>query len=180
MFEEIQEFNRKFVEEERYKAYITSKHPKKKMAILTCMDTRLTELLPAALGIKNGDVKLIKNAGGVISDPFGSEVRSLLVAIYELGVEMIMIIGHTDCGVGNLDSKTLLEHIKEKGVSQEMLDQMTSCGMDFEKWLNGFDDVESAVRETVDLLRNHPLIPEDIPIGGFVIDSRTGELHEIP
>ena len=49
------------------------------------MDTRLTELLPAALGIKNGDVKLIKNAGGVVMAPFGSVMRSLLVAVYELG-----------------------------------------------------------------------------------------------
>lgn len=180
MFEEIQEFNKKFVAEERYKAYITDKHPKKKMAILTCMDTRLTELLPAALGIKNGDVKLIKNAGGVISDPFGSEVRSLLVAIFELGVEKIMVIGHTDCGVGNLDSQVLLGHIKKKGIPQETLEQMTSCGIDFEKWLRGFDDVESAVRETVNLLRKHPLIPKDIAIGGFVIDSVTGELREVP
>ena len=53
------------------------------------MDTRLTALLPAALGIKNGDVKMIKNAGGVISHPFGSVIRSLLVAIFELGVEEI-------------------------------------------------------------------------------------------
>lgn len=49
------------------------------------MDTRLTELLPAALGIHNGDVKIIKNAGAVISHPFGSVIRSLLVAIIELG-----------------------------------------------------------------------------------------------
>ena len=61
------------------------------------MDTRLTELLPAALGIKNGDVKIIKNAGAIISHPFGSVIRSLLVAIYELGVYEVMIFGHTDC-----------------------------------------------------------------------------------
>ena len=64
---------------------------------MTCMDTRLVELLPATLGLKNGDVKIIKNAGAVISNPFGSVVRSLLIAIFELGVEEIMVIGHTDC-----------------------------------------------------------------------------------
>ena len=53
------------------------------------MDTRLTELLPAALGIMNGDVKIIKNEGGVISHPFGSVIRSLMVAIYELGVKEV-------------------------------------------------------------------------------------------
>lgn len=54
MIEEILEYNRKFVEEKRYEPYMTSKYPDKKIAILTCMDTRLTELLPAALGLKNG------------------------------------------------------------------------------------------------------------------------------
>ena len=61
--------------------------PDKKLAILTCMDTRLIELLPAALGIKNGDAKIIKNAGGTMVHPYGSVVRSLLVGILELGVQ---------------------------------------------------------------------------------------------
>ena len=85
----------------------SSKYPDKKIAIVTCMDTRLTELLPAALGIKNGDVKIIKNAGGVISHPFGSVVRSLLVAIYDLGVKEIMIVGHSDCGAKHMDGKAM-------------------------------------------------------------------------
>ena len=67
MLEEILAYNKKFVEDKGYEAYITNKYPDKKIAILSCMDTRLTALLPAALGIKNGDVKMIKNAGGVIS-----------------------------------------------------------------------------------------------------------------
>lgn len=92
MIEEILAYNKHFVEKKGYEEYITNKYPDKKIAILSCMDTRLTALLPAALGIKNGDVKMIKNAGGVISHPFGSVVRSLLVAIFELGVEEIMVI----------------------------------------------------------------------------------------
>ena len=76
MIDEIMEYNRKFVENKGYEPYLTSKYPDKKLAILTCMDTRLLELLPAALGIKNGDAKIIKNAGGVIVHPYGSVVRS--------------------------------------------------------------------------------------------------------
>ena len=63
MLDEILEFNKQFVANKGYEKYITNKYPDKKIAILSCMDTRLTELLPAALGIKNGDVKMIKNAG---------------------------------------------------------------------------------------------------------------------
>ena len=88
MIDEIMEYNRKFVDNKGYEPYLTSKYPDKKLAILTCMDTRLLELLPAALGIKNGDAKIIKNAGGVIVHPYGSVVRSLLVGILELGVGM--------------------------------------------------------------------------------------------
>ena len=179
MIEEILEFNKAFVEEGRYETYVTSKYPDKKLAILSCMDTRLTELLPAAMGLKNGDVKIIKNAGGVISNPFGSVVRSILIAIFELGVETVLVVGHTDCGVQHMDSQMMIGHMKARGVSQESLDMMDYCGIDFEKWLSGFDDVESSVRETVELLKNHPLIPDDIKIGGFVMDSVTGELTEV-
>ena len=86
MIEDILAYNKRFVAEKGYEKYITNKYPDKEIAILSCMDTRLTALLPAALGIKNGDVKMIKNAGGIISHPFGSVIRSLMVAIYELGV----------------------------------------------------------------------------------------------
>lgn len=179
MIKSILEYNRQFVEGKKYEAYVTSKYPDKKIAVLSCMDTRLTELLPAALGAKNGDIKIIKNAGGVISNPFGSVVRSLLIAIFELGVETILVIGHTDCGVQHMDCREMIEHMKSRGVSQESIDMMHYCGVDFENWLSGFDDVETSVRESVELLSHHPLIPDDICIGGFVMDSVTGELHEV-
>src|SRR5699024_7852921 len=60
------EFNKGFVERKEYEAYRTDKLPDKKLAVLSCMDTRLTSLLPAALNFKNGDVKIIKNAGAAI------------------------------------------------------------------------------------------------------------------
>ena len=124
MIEELLAYNRKFVEEKRYEQYAASKYPNKKIAILTCMDTRLVELLPAALGLRNGDVKIIKNAGGVVTNPFGSVIRSLLVAIIELGVEEIMVIGHTDCGVQHIDSESMIAHMKQRGVSQASIDLM--------------------------------------------------------
>ena len=79
----------------------------------------LTELLPAALGIKNGDVKMIKNAGGIISHPFGSVIRSLMVAIYELGVKEVMVIAHSDCGACHMSSAQMIEHMKARGIKQE-------------------------------------------------------------
>ena len=124
MIEEMLAYNREFVRSRGYEKFQTSKFPDKKIAILTCMDTRLVELLPAALGLRNGDVKIIKNAGGVVTNPFGSVIRSLLVAIIELGVEEIMVIGHTDCGVQHIDSEQMIQHMKARGISQESIDLM--------------------------------------------------------
>lgn len=176
MIESILEYNRRFVESGEYRHFETSKYPDKKIAIVTCMDTRLTTLLPAALGIKNGDVKMIKNAGGTITNPFDSTVRSLLVAIYELGVEEIMIIGHTGCGVQGMNSSHFIEMMKERGIDDEHINLMRHCGIDLDSWLHGFDDTEAAVAETVDLVSNHPLIPADVVVRGYIMDSLTGQL----
>lgn len=176
MIDEMLRYNAEFVAEKKYEQYRTSKFPDKKIAIVTCMDTRLVELLPAALGIKNGDVKIIKNAGGTITNPFDSTVRSLLVAIYELGVNEIMIIGHTTCGVQGMDSHEMLHLMRERGIDEEHISLMKHCGIDLDSWLHGFDDTEAAILETVDLVKNHPLVPKDIVVRGYIMDSITGGL----
>lgn len=176
MISELLAFNKRFVESKGYEPYLTTKYPDKRIAIVSCMDTRLTKLLLAALGLKNGDVKLIKNAGGIVSSPFDSTVRSLLVAVYELGVEDIMIIGHTDCGAQHLDPAQIIDLMLRRGISQDHVDMMKYCGIDFEAWLSGFESSEQAVRSSVELVAHHPLMPADVRVHGFVIDSHTGQL----
>ena len=176
MIEELLKHNADFVAKEGYKPFITSKFPDKKIAIVTCMDTRLVELLPAALGIKNGDVKMIKNAGGVITDPWDSTVRSLLVAIYELGVNEIMIIGHTECGVQGMNAGEMLHLMQERGISKDTVSLIERCGIDLDKWLTGFDETPQAVKDSVELVRRHPLIPADVNVAGYIMDSTTGKL----
>ncbi|MBD5304173.1 MAG: carbonic anhydrase [Bacteroides sp.] len=180
MIQEIQEYNKKFVENREYERFATSKYPDKKIAIVTCMDTRLIELLPAALGFRNGDVKIIKNAGGTIVHPFDSTMRSLLVAVYELGVNEIMVIGHTGCGVQGMDANEMLHLMKERGVSEEHITLMEHCGINLREWLHGFEDTDSAIHETVDLIAHHPLMPpEGVNVQGFVMDSYTGALRPL-
>lgn len=179
MIESILEFNKKFVEKEEYKKYLTNKYPDKKIAIVSCMDTRLTELLPAALGFKNGDVKIIKNAGGIITQPFDSAMRSILVAVYELGVNEIMVIGHTDCGVQHMDGQKMIDHMRQRGISEDHIDMIKYCGINLNEWLSGFDDTSEAVLETIELIKKHPLIPSDITVRGFIMDSTTGKLNII-
>lgn len=171
--------NAKFVQSEKYKDFSTTKYPDKKTVILSCMDTRLTELLPAALNFKNGDVKIIKNAGGVVNHPFGSIARSLLVAIYELGVEKVLVVGHYDCGMQGLDSQKMLHLMGERGIHKDTLNVIRQCGIDLDRWLSGFDEVEESVKSTVDFIRNHPLVPEYIQVYGLIIDPETGRLDYI-
>lgn len=180
MIQEIKEFNRRFVENKEYERFATSKYPDKKIAIVSCMDTRLVELLPAALGFRNGDVKIIKNAGGTIVNPFDSTMRSILVAVYELGVNEIMVIGHTECGVQGMDADEMLHEMKERGVSEEHITLMEHCGINLKEWLHGFEDTDAAIRETVDLISHHPLMPPTgVNVQGFVMDSYTGALRQI-
>lgn len=176
MIKEILEHNKKFVAEKGYEQFLTDKYPNKRIAIVTCMDTRLVALLPAALGFRPGDVKIIKNAGGTITNPFDSTMRSLLVAVYELGVNEIMVIGHTGCGVQGMNSAEMLHLMKERGVSEHNITLMKHCGIDLDAWLHGFDKCEDAVAETVDLIKNHPLMASDVAVKGYIMDSETGEL----
>ena len=107
-------------------------------------------------------------------------MRSLMVAIYELGVEEIMIIGHTDCGAQHLNYEDMLEHMRERGISQDHLDMIEYCNVDLRTWLSGFDNGEDAVRRSVHLVKHHPLVPQEgITVRGFIINSVTGEVSEV-
>lgn len=177
--DDILSYNETFVAEKGYEQYATDKYPDKKLAIVSCMDTRLTELLPAALGLRNGDAKIIKNAGGVISHPFGSVIRSLLVAVFELGVETIMVVGHSNCGAQHMNAQDMISHMLKAGISQDHINMMHYCGVDFETWLAGFGDGEDSVRNTVDTIAHHPLMPSYVEVRGFIIDSATGKLTPV-
>jgi len=176
---EILEFNQQFVVNKQYELYKTTKFPNKKIAILSCMDTRLTELLPAALNFRNGDIKIIKNAGATITHPFGSVMRSILVAVYELGVEEILVIGHHDCGMQHMEPTDLLEKMLKRGISQEVIDGVSYYGIDVQKWLKGFESVEDTVLETMEVIRSHPFMPKDVEVYGFIIDPETGKLTPV-
>ncbi|MCJ7840813.1 carbonic anhydrase [Lederbergia sp. NSJ-179] len=176
LLSEILEYNQYFTEEKLYEDFSTSKFPDKKMVILTCMDTRLIELLHKAMNIKNGDAKVVKNAGAILTHPFGSIMRSLLIAVYELKADEVCVIGHHDCGMSALDSRQMISDMKERGIPQETLDIVTNSGIDLNKWLEGFDSVEESVAHSVNMIRNHPLLVKDVPVHGLVIDPETGKL----
>ena len=173
------EHNRSFVDNREYEQFQTDKFPDKNLAVLACMDARLVELLPKAMGLKNGDAKLIKNAGALVTHPWGSVMRSLLVAIYELRAEEVCVVAHRDCGMNAIDPARILDAACQRGVSADTLATLRSAGINLEGWLKGFDNVEDSVRHTVNVIRTHPLMPRDVPVHGLIIHPVTGQLDLI-
>ena len=121
--DKVLEFNREFVASKKYEAHLTDKYPDKRLAVLSCMDTRLSVLLQDALGLKNGDAKIIKNAGAVIPSKWDSSMRSLIVAVYELGVNEIMVVAHTTCGACHMSFGHFKEEMLKRGIPESELDR---------------------------------------------------------
>ncbi|WP_099157429.1 beta-class carbonic anhydrase [Virgibacillus ndiopensis] len=176
LLDEILAYNEKFVENKEYEKYQKGKLPNKKLVILSCMDTRLVELLPKSMNVGNGDVKIVKNAGALVSHPFGSIMRSILVAVYELQAQEVCVVGHHDCGMAGLQVEKVLEKARGRGITQENLDTLQYSGVNFEEFLQGIDSVEDSVKHSVATIRNHPLLPQDVPVHGLVINPDTGKL----
>ncbi|WP_431027999.1 beta-class carbonic anhydrase [Lysinibacillus sp. LZ02] len=179
LLNEILSFNQSFVEDKQYEPYITTKYPNKRVVVLSCMDTRLVELLPKAMNLRNGDVKIVKSAGAIVNHPFGGIMRSLLVAVYELQADEIYIIGHYDCGMSAVDPDVMLGHMLERGIKQETIDTVNYSAGDLRDWLRGFGDIATSVLKSVELVRTHPLMPKGVPIHGLIIDPGTGRLDVV-
>ncbi len=173
---QILNYNAQFVKSKEYEKFVTSKFPDKQMVVVSCMDTRLVELLPQSMNLRNGDVKIIKNAGAIIAHPFGSIMRSLLVAVYKLQVQEIYVISHYDCGFTRIEGQEMIETIQSRGIDPGVIQTLEHAGINLKQWLTGFDNVHDNVINSVNLIKNHPLMPKDVPVHGLIIDPETGRL----
>ncbi|MEA0556030.1 carbonic anhydrase [Lysinibacillus irui] len=179
MLQDILEFNKVFVEEKKYEPFITTKYPDKRIVVLSCMDTRLVELLPKAMNLRNGDVKIVKSAGALVSHPFGAVMRSLLVAVYGLQADEVYVVGHYDCGMSAVDPEAMLSEMIKRGIDPKTINMLEYSGFDLKEFLRGFGDVATSVKKSVDTIRNHPLMVKDVPVHGLIIDPNTGHLDLI-
>lgn len=150
------------------------KNPKKQFAIFTCMDTRLVDFLEPAMGIKRGDAKIIKNAGNTLVDPLhGGIIRSLVAAIFMLGVEEIFVIGHEDCGMATVDPEELKHSMIKRGIPAQAIETLVP---DLSQWLGAFKCPAENVVDVVEKIRANPLVPEDVPIHGLIFCPNDGHL----
>ncbi len=137
--------------------------PKTRVAIVTCMDSRLH--VAHALGLALGDAHILRNAGGRVTEDM---IRSLVISQQQMGTREIVVLHHTDCGAQTFQNEAFQEHLKHE------------LGVDvFDQDFLPFQDVEESVREDMQLLRESPLIPDDVVISGAVYDVDTGSMREV-
>lgn len=142
-----------------------SPRPRRKVAVLSCMDTRI-DLFPM-LGIERGDAHIIRNAGGIVTE---DALRSLIISHHLLGTEEFLIINHTDCGMLSFRDEDL----------QRRLEKQAGTSVVAPSHFHAFQDLERNVQRQVERVRSHPWIPRHIPVRGFVYDVKSGELREVP
>jgi carbonic anhydrase len=143
---------------------LTSK-PAPNVAILTCMDPRLNQLLEW-LDIKPAEADVIRNVGTAATEDV---VRSLMFSIHVLGVREVMLVGHSGCGMELFSEEEFENHLhKQTGVWAVAPDTF-----------HFYSDVNRATQRQVLKLRSHPWIPSKVAIRGFVFDLATGELREV-
>ena len=153
------------------------KNPKKQLAIFTCMDTRLVDFLEPSMGIKRGDAKVIKNAGNTLVDPLhGGVIRSLVAAVFMLGVEEIFVIGHEDCGMAGINPEQLKDDMIARGISPRAIETLVP---DLAQWLGAFACPAENVTEVVGKIRCNPLIPTDVPVHGLIFSPNDGRLEVV-
>ena len=137
-------------------------HPSRQLAIVTCMDSRLDVF--AALGLRDGEAHVLRNAGGVITDDV---IRSLAVSQRRLGTREVMLIHHTDCGMQKLTDDGFRAELQEAtGVSPAFA-------------IESFADPEADVRQSILRVRRSAFLPHREEIRGFVYDVDTHRLQEV-
>ena len=138
-----------------------SAKPRRKVAVLSCMDTRID--LYAMLGIERGDAHIIRNAGGLVTEDV---IRSLSASQRLLGTEEIVVVMHDGCGLNGASEDEFARRLSEDGV--------------LPSWrLGAFEDVEETLRGSLERLRSSPELPARDHIRGFVFDPEGGGLREI-
>ena len=136
--------------------------PAKHVAIVTCMDARLSPYV--MLGLQEGDAHVIRNAGGVITD---DEIRSLAISQRLLGTREIVLIHHTDCGMLTFSDDELKQQIQE------------DVGVKPHFSMESFTDLEEDVRQSIARVQNSPFIPNKDSVRGFIYEVETGRLREV-
>ncbi len=140
--------------------------PTRKVALLTCMDCRLEPHI--SLGLRTGEANWIRNAGGRASD---DAIRSLVISTQMLGATEIFVIQHSDCGMESKNQEEIVDVLSKEGAIQ-------AAAASEVDWMSIPGQPETLL-EDVMIIRNHPLIRDNIPVHGMIKDPKTGAVHDV-
>ena len=136
---------------------------KKGLAIVTCMDSRISPL--AVVGMQAGDAKILRNAGARVTDDV---LRTLVLASYLLGVNRVLVMPHTDCRMASADEATIHSTIEEQfGVNTRSLEFRT------------VSDQRAALAIDVTRIRSYPLLQKGVSVAGAIYNVSTGHLEPV-
>ena len=135
--------------------------PRRKLAVLACMDARLN--VEQVLGLKLGDAHVIRNAGGIATD---DAIRSMVISQHLLGTEEVIVIEHSGCGMLTFQDADVHRALVAK------------TGVDVDLAFHAFPDLEANLREQVERIKAHPWI-KDVPVRGLIYDLETGDLRDV-
>ncbi|MEV0229718.1 carbonic anhydrase [Nonomuraea sp. NPDC050786] len=133
------------------------------LAVVTCMDSRIDPL--GLLGLKSGDAKILRNAGARVTDDV---LRTLVLAVYVLGVERVLVMPHTDCGMAKVTDPDVHALTQARGVDTRSLEFHT------------VPDQNEALRHDLTRIRSTPFLPQGMPVAGAIYDVHTGRLAPAP
>jgi carbonic anhydrase len=160
-YEETLEANQRYAES--FRLGHLPMPPARKLAVVACMDARLT--VEHIFGLQTGEAHIIRNAGGLATD---DALRSLIISSRLLGTRTIFVVEHTDCGMLTFQDDQLRQQLKnDTGLDARHLH------------FHAFSDLEANLRAQLRRIRENPFLPPDIELHGFVYDVRSGRLREI-
>lgn len=156
----------------------------RRLWVLACMDERLP--VDEALGIRadspvgGGDAHLFRNAGGIVTD---DAIRSAMLTINFFGTNEIVVLQHTGCGMLSANAADLVAALKARGIDLDKvpvdpsLPELRLDAGAFAKWIGMMDDVDQTCMKTVEAFRNHPLIPKEVTISGWIWETEFRRLR---
>ncbi len=158
--DQLVENNARFVE--HYADQELSLRPRRQLAIVACMDSRMD--IFQMLGLGHGEAHIIRNAGGVVTDDV---IRSLMLSQRSMGTREIVLVHHTNCGLQAISEDKFKSDVEaEVGIKPSWA-------------LEAFSDPYLDVRQSINRLHNSPFIAHKDHIRGFVYDVADGRLREV-
>ncbi|KMJ55800.1 hypothetical protein AB685_25365 [Bacillus sp. LL01] len=154
----------------------------KKALVITSLQGDLDPTILLITKRKPEELMIINTFGGLISQPYGCIIRSIIMAAYYENIKEIYVIGEETSHEHAVNAKDLLKKISDSGITEktiETLDYIKVVEKNIETWLIGPQDIKEIIKKNIELIQKHPLMPQSINVFGFITNSEAKEFTSI-